>query len=165
MDANREISEIVNIKKPDNLSTLKDNDKRGRDETILKENTDPKIITFVEETNPAMDPNIAKEFPHRLDNWSFFINTKDPIPPIIHRRRAARKKFDDVNMILSIFISFYYWKFLAEYWRLFSWVLNQALQVFGADGKVLFLEMAGLPESENLQELRYVLHPILRKSL
>jgi hypothetical protein len=103
MEVNREIREMANIKNPDNLSTLKENDKNGREEGTLKENADPKTSTKKEVINPATAPKIAKKFSHKFARWSFFMNAKDPIAPIIHKISAARKKNDDVNA-LNIFI-------------------------------------------------------------
>jgi len=127
MEANRDIREMVNIKKADSLSTLKENDKNGNEEGRLNKNGAPKISTDNAEINPAIDPRIAKQFPHQFAHLSFFMNIKEPAAPIVHRRSAPMKIFDELSIILFF-------------------------QVFEVDGKVLFWGMVDLQEFESSQE-------------
>src|SRR3972149_7575728 len=103
MEASNEISEITKIKKADNASTLKDNDKSGRDEVKLMENVEMEISTESEKTNPAMAPKMAKEFPHQFAIESFFLKAKEPNAPAPHNMSTRKKISDNVNR-LNIFI-------------------------------------------------------------
>ena len=97
------MSEMTKIKKADNLSTLNDNDTRGRDEAMLKENTGPEISTGSDAVNAAIAPKMAKKFPHQFATWSFLLKTKEPNAPSNHKISAKKKTFEDVNR-LNIFI-------------------------------------------------------------
>ena len=103
MEASKAMSEITKMKKADNLSTLKDNDKRGRVESMLKENVEPRISTDRENNNPTQDPRIAKEFPHQFAKRSFLLKTKAPTAPAIHKRSDRKNIFDEIS-VLNIFI-------------------------------------------------------------
>ena len=91
------------MKNADNLSTLKDKDKRGRVVPMLKENVEPRISTDRENNNPAQDPRIAKEFPHQFARRSFLLKTKAPTAPAIHKRSDRKNIFDELS-VLNIFI-------------------------------------------------------------
>ena len=103
MEANKAMSEITKMKKADNLSTLKDNDRRGKVESMLEENVEPKISTDRENNNPRKDPRIAKEFPHQFAKQSFLLKTKAPIAPAINRMSERKNIFDEIS-VLNIII-------------------------------------------------------------
>jgi hypothetical protein len=97
MEASSAINEMIKMKKADSLSTLKDTDKRGKDESTLKENVEPLIRAKSENTRPATAPEMAKEFPHQFADRSFTRKTKLPMAPSSHKKSMAKKTYDDVK--------------------------------------------------------------------
>jgi hypothetical protein len=97
MEASSAINEMIKMKKADSLSTLKDTDKRGKEESTLKENVEPLISTKSENTSPAAAPEMAKEFPHQFADRSFPPRIKLPVAPISHKKSMVKKTYEDVK--------------------------------------------------------------------
>jgi hypothetical protein len=109
MEASSAINEMIKMKKADSLSTLKDTDKRGKEESTLKENVELLISTKRENTRPAAAPKMAKEFPHQLADRSFPWIIKLPVAPISHKKSMVKKAYEDVkrSSIINKRLSFY----------------------------------------------------------
>jgi hypothetical protein len=123
MEVSSAISEMIRMKKADSLSTLKDTDKRGKEESTLKENVEPLISAKSEKTRPATAPEMAKEFPHQFADRSFNRRIKLPAAPISHKKSMAKKTYDDVKRS-NIFIV-----------RLYFYGDSQTLRGFEAGGE------------------------------
>ncbi len=87
------MKDITKTKNADNLSTLKENERRGSEEAALYEKEWLKNKTETAETSPEAEPRTASELPQILAAESFFLKSKEPSAPAANRRSEPKKAF------------------------------------------------------------------------
>lgn len=103
MEQNKPKSEMIKIKNADRLSTLKEKDKSGREESAEKENSSPVVNTESEDNKPATDPIAAKQFPHMFAAVLFLFKIKEPVAPIANAKNANKNNIAGVSRFINIF--------------------------------------------------------------
>lgn len=91
--------EMTIMKKADNLSTAKENEKRGEraesDVSIVKENACFPMSAAIAKIIPQAEPTIAKKPLHPLLNESFFFHRSEPAAPMQNNEMRIAKPVPD----------------------------------------------------------------------